>query len=102
MLFCCVLIIPANSYSRSKDNNLWSEDESPDDAANNPIPAGEIWPKAPFVVRIGVPIPSRHKAVVEICRRNGVEECCQNPGQELEGRQLSGSLFVKGGAYYIH
>ena len=74
MLFCCVLIKPANSYSRSEDNNLWSEDESPDDAANNPIPAGEIWPKAPFVVRIGVPIPSRHKAVVEICRRNGVEE----------------------------
>ena len=101
MLFCCVLIIPANSYSRSEDNNLWSEDESPDDAANNPIPAGEIWPKAPFVVRIGVSTHC-HKAVVEICRRNGVDECCQNPGQELEGRQLSGTSFVKGGAYYIH
>ena len=41
-----------------------------------------------------------HNAVVcsivaEVYRRDSVEDCCHYPGQELEGRQLGGKIFVK-------
>ena len=33
--------------------------------------------------------------VAKVCQRDSVEDCCHYPGQELEGRQLGGKIFVK-------
>ena len=69
-----------NSYNGSEDENLWKENESPD---NQPTPIGQIKPKGFFRV-----------AEVEVCGWERVEESYQHPVHELEGRQLGGKISI--------
>ena len=51
---------------------------------NDPVygPGKDVWPR----VRV---------AEEEEGRWEGVDEGCQHPGQELEGRQLGGTIFAQ-------
>ena len=77
----------------SQDNDLWSEDESPDHDHKYPMPARQIRPKDLWVgigFCAGAMVPScgGHVVVVEPGKWDGVDERRQNPGQELKGREL--------------
>ena len=86
------MIKPANPYNSTKDNDLWNEDKTPDQGAQDPMPAGQILSKDLFV-GIGV-CAFVHVAVVEPCKWDGMDEGRQNPGQELEGRELQRTGFA--------
>ena len=75
-----------NSYNGSKDDKLWSENESPNNHPKGPIDRLKVPGK-------GV-CPLCHVAEEEECRWKGVNEDCRHPGQELEGRQLGGTIVV--------
>ena len=78
--------VPANPCLGTEDNDLWNKDETADHGAQDPMPAGQILSKDLFV-GIGV-CAFVHVAIVEPCKWNGMDEGCQSPGQELEGREL--------------
>ena len=71
---------------------MWSENETPN---NQPMPKGQIGPKGPLQGpgKSGWMDGCCHVAVEEVCRWEGVDEDCQHPGQEIEGRQLCMKIF---------
>ena len=79
-------IKPANSYNGSEDEKLWSENESRKNATNHPMPTGQISPKGPLKGPGKGGCPLCQVADVEVCKWEEVDEGCQHPGQELEGR----------------
>ena len=86
------MIKPANPYNSTKNNDLWNEDKTPNQGAQDPMPAGQILSKDLFV-GIGV-CAFVDVAVVEPGKWDGMDEGRQNPGQELKGRELRRTGFA--------
>ena len=65
---------------------MWSENESPNNHPKGPID---------HLLAPGKGVcPLCHVAEEEVCRWEGVNEDCQHPGHELEGRQLGGKISI--------
>ena len=85
-MLCCTWFKPANPLSSSKDNDLWSEDETSPNDGKGPIPARQICSKD-LLVGIGRRA-CVHVVEAQPCKWDGMDEGCQHPGQELEGGEL--------------
>ena len=57
------------------------------------MPKRQVSPKGPLLGPGKGVCPRCHVAVEEVCRWEGVDEDCQHPGQEIEGRQLCMKIF---------
>ena len=78
---------------RRQYNDLWSEDESREQEAQDPIPESIIFPQLPLRGTIVIAIMIAIGALgsvgeIEPDDRQTVGECGQDPGQELNWREL--------------
>ena len=90
----CTWIKPANPASSSKDNELWSEDETGDHNGKNPIPTRQIRSKD-LLAGIGFSACVQ-VAEAQPCNWGGVDEGCQHPGQKLKAGDLGGTWWLAG------
>ena len=79
-------LLPSNPALRRQDNDLWSGDNKREHEAQNPIPASQICPQE-LLRGIGVRAFG-HVGEVEPGDWYRVDERGQNPGQELDCREL--------------